>query len=168
MVKEAIMADVGLTFRADAFHLCPGVLAAVGPDTCHHGGIHWRLRYSPLEMVISEFENILGISDGTDLPLEKRFNTLDAWTKSQPGDKGLAETRPQDWHILVRDSCGDIRDQLREVPTWWFLEILPLWERRVGHDGSKSSGFRYVASSHATRISPDSNLNIGGTVEGDE
>lgn len=156
MAKEAIKANVGLLFRSDAFQLYPGVLAIIGPENCNSGGIQIQEYLSTTDEIVAELAQILRLPAVPEVTPAQRFDALEAWTRrahpeGQGAGEGILANAMEDFkqHPLVRDACGEMCDQLKSTRWWWFLEILPLWERRVQPDGTKSSGFRWVASSFA-------------------
>lgn len=153
-MKEAIATKAGLSFRRDAFSGCPGVLAAIGKAACNRANINTPQLREP-ERLILELAGALGFSDVSGEPPEKQADVLYAkWSAAQAGSHAK-EKQTEKLHddkvkklkegVFVRDACADTRDQLETSRGWLLLEWLPLWEKRVRPDGSKSSGFRCVA-----------------------
>lgn len=144
MVKEAILVDVGLQFRAGAFDARPSVYAAIGKEARLRAGM--EVEESLLAMPKDVPENLiptLGKDCLPDMTPDKQIDDLYAdWTTSptnlgddlQEEAASRAVTATMEYtQALIQDACEDIHDQLKAVPAWWLLEWLPLWERRVHH-----------------------------------
>lgn len=147
MVKQAVLADAGLLFRPDAFKSYSGVLEVVGPYIKTCGGA--PLETQP-EMVtrnlLEDLSKALGLGDLSGVaPGDQADEVYERLHRRSESEKRRTDDRvkePFKTLPTVQDACSPVQDKLGAASLWWILEILPLWEKRVGYDGYISKGFR--------------------------